>query len=67
MISLSESCCARFRWSESTFVGRIVLRGLDRGARVVVPLVALFLGDYFQSARMVCQRQSEATVTEGGQ
>ena len=48
-------------------MGRIVLRGLDRGARVVVPLVALFLGDYFQSARMVCQRQSEATVQGGVQ
>ena len=65
MISLSEPCCARFRWSESTFVVRVFLCGPERGARVVVPLVALFLGDYFKSARMVCQRQSEATVQEG--
>ena len=44
---------------------RVFLCGPERGARVVVPLVALFLGDYFKSARMVCQRQSEATVQEG--
>lgn len=65
MISLSDSCSARFRWSESTFVVRVFLCGPERGARVVVPLGALFTGNYFQSAWMVCKPQSEATVPEG--
>ena len=44
---------------------RVFLCGLDRVARVVVPLGALFPGNYFQSAWMVCKPQSEATVQEG--
>ena len=64
MISLSDSCSARFRWSESTFVVRVFLCGPERGARVVVPLVALFPCDYFQPVWMGCKRLSQATVPE---
>jgi hypothetical protein len=48
-------------------VVRVFLCGPERGARVVVPLVALFPCDYFQPVWMMCKPQTEATVTKGSQ
>lgn len=43
---------------------RVFLCGPERGARVVVPLGALFPRDYFQPVWMGCKRLSQATVPE---